>query len=76
MKKTLNLALITAMFATLAFAEDGNQGSGGRSCNPETDPLCHPAANPGSNNGEETGYELGFGDIVIRIATDAIRIIG
>jgi len=76
MKKTLNLALITAMFATFAIADDGNQGSGGRSCNPETDPLCHPAANPAGNNGEGTGYDVNFGGIIIRIVTDAIEIIG
>jgi hypothetical protein len=76
MKKTLNLALITAMFATLAFADDGNQGSGGRTCDPSVDPTCHPAANPGGGNGGDTGYEMGFGEIVIRVITNTIDLIG
>ncbi len=78
MKKTLNLALITTMFATLAFADDGNQGSGGRTCDPQTDPTCHPVAHldgDGNGNGEDTGYELGFDGILIRIITDTIDLI-
>jgi hypothetical protein len=75
MKKTFNFALITAMFATMAFADDGNQGSGGRTCDPLVDPTCHPAANM-AGNGEDTGYEMGFGEIVIRIVTDAVDLIG
>ena len=76
MKKTLNVTLITAMFAALAFADDGNQGSGGRTCDPLTDPTCHPAANPAGNNGEDPGYEMGFGDIVIRVITDTMDLVG
>jgi hypothetical protein len=73
MKKTLNLALITAMFATFAIAEDGNQGSGGRTCDPTLDPACHPVANPMfGGSGDDTAYEMGFGEIVLRVVTDTI----
>ena len=76
MKKTLNLALATAMFATFAIADDGNQGSGGRTCDPLVDPACHPIANPIGGGDAGTGYEMGFDEIVIRILTDAIDLVG
>jgi len=62
MKKTLNAALLMALFATISIADDGNQGSGGRNCDPTVDPNCHPVANPGGYTGED---EIGIGEIVI-----------
>jgi hypothetical protein len=72
MKKTLNAALSIALFATISIADDGNQGSGGRHCDPNVDPTCQPAVNPG-----ETGSGDGFriGEIVIRGILDAIELI-
>jgi hypothetical protein len=72
MKKTLNAALLVALFATISIAEDGNQGSGGRNCDPNVDPTCHPAANPGGCTGED---EIGIGEIVIRSILDAIELV-
>ena len=71
MKKTLNAALLVALFATISIADDGNQGSGGRNCDPILDPACHPATNMGGNNEDE----IRIGEIVIRGILDAIELI-
>lgn len=63
MKKTLNAALFLALFAAVSFAEDGNQGSGGRSCDPNVNPTCTIAAP--IDTGEETGMVL-IGEALIR----------
>jgi len=70
MKKTLNATLFLALFATISIAEDGNQGSGGRNCDPNVDPTCHPVANLGGY----TGIDL-IEETMIRGVLDVFELI-
>jgi hypothetical protein len=73
MKNTIKLTLALALFSGIALADDGNQGTGGRTCNPATDPTCHGAAaisnDPKGVSGE--GDEITIGGIVIGVIEDA-----
>ena len=52
MKNTIKITLALALFCGVALADDGNQGTGGRSCNPLVDPACStaPTQNDGQND--------------------------
>ena len=63
MKNTIKLTLALALFCGIAIADDGNQGTGGRTCNPLVDPACHNAA---ISNDDPSG-EITIGGIVIRV---------
>lgn len=72
MKKTMNVALAVALFCGAAMAGDGNQGSGGRQCDPNADPTCTPA--PLANLDPSGGVTVD--GILISIFTDVISILG
>ena len=60
MKNTIKLTLALALFAGMAMADDGNQGTGGRTCNPLTDPTCHTGAMQTADE-NELGGEVSIG---------------
>ncbi len=45
MKLTLKLFLVVCLFSSVAFAEDGNMGGGGKAC-PQGQQTCHVAEQP------------------------------
>ena len=69
MKNTIKMTLALALFAGIAVADDGNQGTGGRTCNPLTDPSCHTGAAQNNNSGIQTGEtgEITIEDIVVGV---------
>ena len=55
MKNTIRLTLALALFCGIALADDGNQGTGGRTCDPLTDPTCHSAPIQSGDENDLTG---------------------
>ena len=45
MKLTLKLILVICLFSSIAFAEEGNMGGGGKAC-PQGQQTCRPAEQP------------------------------
>ena len=71
MKRTLNATLFLALFASISLADDGNQGSGGRNCDPNVNPACTA---PAPIDGEEMGIVL-IGETLVRGVIGAFELV-
>ena len=73
MKNTIKLTLTLALFCGVALADDGNQGTGGRDCNPALDPTCHNApvqSGDTTTTDIEGTVQITIGEIVIGVIKD------
>jgi hypothetical protein len=70
MKTTMKLMLVLALFCTMTFADDGNQGSGGRTCGGEGQPPCEPpcTVNCGGGIAAPTDPDMDAIDIIEALA--------
>ena len=76
MKNTMKLMIVLTFLCGSVIADDGNQGSGGRTCNPEVDPTC-TIANPGGNGGDDVFVQNPdtFGEIVFGVIENVLYLI-
>ena len=74
MKNTIKLTLALALFSGMALADDGNQGTGGRSCNPATDPICRMPVQSDDDRG--MSGEITIGWIVIGVIEETLFLLG
>ncbi len=60
MKLTAKLLLIVSLFCSIAFAEDGNMGSGTKACTEN----CRPASSSTVTNTTNEGSEVSVFDLI------------
>ena len=68
----MKMMLALALFCSAGFAEDGNQGSGGRNCDPAVQATCDAAANLA---GEPEDVII-IDDIIIEAIGEVIFLLG
>ena len=71
MKNTIKITLALALFSGFAMADDGNQGTGGRSCDLGADPACRTAAVEEAQAKDLSG-EISVGGIVLAVIEDGV----